>query len=153
MTAIPPVSRLKNPQHELARKAVLAPREMLRTVNWWRGGRCGPAPAALKRGRIARTARAHEAGTIVETGTYLGHTTAYLAARGFTVHTIELSPELAERVGVASARHRTCASGKATVGRSSRRTAVRQGRGRILARWPLQRRETVRGKVDTPDPG
>ena len=35
--------------------------------------------------------------TIVETGTYLGHTTAYLAARGFNVHTIELSPELAER--------------------------------------------------------
>jgi hypothetical protein len=51
----------------------------------------------LKRSRLADLARDHGITTVVETGTYLGDSTAFLVHRGFRVVTIELDSHLAER--------------------------------------------------------
>ncbi len=54
-------------------------------------------PDGLKRQTIYQYARAAGAAVVIETGTYHGDTTAYLARKGLRVVSIEIDPDLAAR--------------------------------------------------------
>lgn len=64
-------------------------------VNWFVNNRCGsPSPHFVKQATLSRHSIANS--TWIETGTYLGSTTAFLAKLAAHVHTIEPSTELVE---------------------------------------------------------
>ncbi|MDD2857597.1 MAG: hypothetical protein PHU75_02885 [Candidatus Nanopelagicales bacterium] len=64
-------------------------------ARWPLRGYSVPAPQHVKLGVLRRYG--HAGGTWVETGTYLGDTTAVLARTALRVHTIEPSADLAQR--------------------------------------------------------
>ena len=68
-------------------------RPLLETWRWVRSGYRPPAPTFVKRRVLQRSAIADA--RWIETGTYLGETTAFLARRFPKVDTIEPMPELA----------------------------------------------------------
>ena len=67
------------------------------TVEWWEGGCTPPPPTERKRQLLHELWCQHRMGTAVETGTFVGDTTAFLAERCPRVITIELDPDLAAR--------------------------------------------------------
>jgi hypothetical protein len=67
------------------------------TVEWWEGGCTPPPPTERKRQLLHELWCQHRMGTAVETGTFVGDTTAFLAERCARVITIELDPDLAAR--------------------------------------------------------
>lgn len=65
--------------------------------HWCREGRPVPPPPQVKRNELRGYARRYGLRTFVETGTYLGETTAALAKHVDRVITVELSSDLAAR--------------------------------------------------------
>jgi len=88
---------LESVRLQRVREAVLWPRERFRIRRFRLRGSVGPPPPLVKRRRLIDLANRCGISTVVETGTYLGDTTAYLASRGIHVVTIELEPGLAAR--------------------------------------------------------
>jgi hypothetical protein len=78
-------------------------RQVAALVTWPMNGFPAPAPQRVKMAVLARYGLM--TGTWVETGTFLGHTTAFLAKRAQQVFTIEPAPALAERARRRFARH------------------------------------------------
>jgi hypothetical protein len=66
-------------------------------LDWWSRGCPPPPPNARKRQLLYEVCADHGLSTAVETGTFLGDTTAFLSDRCSQVFTIELDPGLAER--------------------------------------------------------
>ena len=66
-------------------------------LEWWESGCDPPPPNARKRQLLHETLRFHRLHVAIETGTFLGDTTAFLAERCDRVTTIELDPGLAAR--------------------------------------------------------
>ena len=66
-------------------------------LEWWESGCDPPPPNARKRQLLHETLRFHRLQVAIETGTFLGDTTAFLAERCDRVTTIELDPGLAAR--------------------------------------------------------
>jgi len=94
---VPELTWVEHPKREYLRELATSPQSLRHLLRWLRDGRTGVPPHVIKAMRVSKTAAQHQIQRIVETGTWLGDTSAYLAARGFTVDTIELSPEIAER--------------------------------------------------------
>lgn len=69
----------------------------LSVLDWWGGGCEPPPPNARKRQLLHETRCQHGLAVAVETGTFLGETTAFLAESCKRVITIELEPALAAR--------------------------------------------------------
>jgi hypothetical protein len=72
-------------------------RQLLRAGKRWRThGWFTPVPYFIRRAQLLEAARSLGADTAVETGTYRGDTTAFLASHLREVHTIEVMPALAD---------------------------------------------------------
>lgn len=72
-------------------------RQLLRAVRRWRReGWFVPVPYFVRRAQLLQLGREIDARVVVETGTFRGDTTSFLAGHFEEVHTIEVVPELAE---------------------------------------------------------
>jgi len=67
----------------------------LENAQWRHRGYAAPSPPHVKHALLLRVGMPEE--TWIETGTYLGDTTALLARRARMVYSIELEPKLYER--------------------------------------------------------
>lgn len=74
---------------------IVALKDRFDYVRWLRADVAGSACPLQKRYALLELLRAHNLRLVVETGTFLGDTAAFLSARGYDVMTIELDPKLA----------------------------------------------------------
>jgi hypothetical protein len=88
-----PWRRLRRALHSLRSRAQV----FLVIRRWKRRGRPVPPPPEVKQRLLRGYARRFDLHTFIETGTFMGDTTAALAKHVSRVFTIELSPELAAR--------------------------------------------------------
>lgn len=74
---------------------IVALKDRLDYMRWRSAGDEGSTCPLQKRYSLFDLLQAHNLRLVVETGTFLGDTAAFLSARGFDVITIELDPKLA----------------------------------------------------------
>ncbi len=77
-----------------------------RVANWVNSGCPSPAPNAVKFRVVRHHVRAYRTPVFIETGTYLGSMTDFIARTGVECHTIEIVPAIHERARHILARHR-----------------------------------------------